>query len=169
MIRLVWALLTTRFRPRIEPLDEGVLQMRVWPNDLDFNMHVNSGRYLSLMDIGRVELFGRMRFMREVLRRGWRPINGGTMITYRRSLFLFERFVVRSRIVCWDEKWFYFEQVLERLNGELVSTANVRGLVRASDGNIAPSTFFSLMGRGDLVSPPMPSHIARWNEAEAAR
>ena len=28
--------------------------LRVWPNDLDLNLHVNNGRYLALADIGRL-------------------------------------------------------------------------------------------------------------------
>ena len=30
--------------------------MRVWPNDLDTNAHMNNGRYLTLMDLGRFDL-----------------------------------------------------------------------------------------------------------------
>jgi hypothetical protein len=28
------------------------VRLRVWPNDLDFNLHVNNSRYLALADIG---------------------------------------------------------------------------------------------------------------------
>ena len=56
LLRLVKSLLTSPLRPRIEPLEEATIGLRVWPNDLDLNMHVNSGRYLSFMDIGRVEI-----------------------------------------------------------------------------------------------------------------
>jgi acyl-CoA thioesterase FadM len=35
------------------------IRLRVWPNDLDFNLHVNNGRYLALADIGRVHWFVR--------------------------------------------------------------------------------------------------------------
>ena len=83
LLRLIKALFTSRLRPRIEPLGSSVLRMRVWPNDQDLNMHANSGRNLSFMDIGRVDLLVRMRIFRKVIRLGWRPINGGTMISYR--------------------------------------------------------------------------------------
>lgn len=169
LFRLVWALVTSRFRPNIDPLAEASLPLRVWPNDLDLNMHVSSGRYLSFMDIGRVELFARMRVMRRIFSRGWRPINAGTMITYRKSLLLFDRFIVRSKVACWDEKWMFFEHVIERPGGELVARATARGLLRGPQGNIPTSEVLDAVGRAGAVSPPIPPHIARWMEAEAAR
>ncbi|HUP47901.1 MAG TPA: acyl-CoA thioesterase [Thermoanaerobaculia bacterium] len=169
LFRLIKCLITSRFRPRIDVLGESVFRMRVWPNDLDLNMHVNSGRYGSFMDIGRVDLFVRMRVFRQVIRRGWRPINAATMISHRKSLLPFERFTVRTRILCWDEKWLYFEHLIERQDGELAAVANARGLLRGRDGNVAPPALLELVGQPGLPSPPMPLYIARWREAEAAR
>lgn len=168
LLRLLKALLTSTFRPKVEPLGTASIHMRVWPNDLDLNVHVNSGRYLTFMDIGRVELLARMRLFRKVMKQGWRPINGGTMITFRRSLLLWERFTIRTRILCWDEKWFYFEHIIERSNGELAATANARGLFRGREGNVSPARIIGLSGR-HFDSPPIPDRIVRWREAENAR
>lgn len=169
LLRLFKALFTSRFHPKIEPLGQSAIRMRVWPNDLDLNMHVNSGRYLTFMDIGRVELLARMRIFRKAMRLGWRPINGGTIITFRRSLLLWERFTLKTRILCWDEKWFYFEHIIERANGELAAISNARGLLRGREGNVAPSALIEVAGVKNLPSPPMPDVIRRWNDAEAAR
>ena len=168
LLRLLKALLTSALRPRVDPFGTAAIHMRVWPNDLDLNVHVNSGRYLTFMDIGRVELLARMRLFRKVIRQGWRPINGGTMITFRRSLLLWERFTVRTRILCWDEKWFYFEHVIERRNGELAAIANARGLFRGPGGNVSPARVIELSGR-HFDSPPLPQCIVLWREAENAR
>jgi hypothetical protein len=83
LFRLLLALLKSRFRRRLGILDECVIAMRVWPNDLDLNMHMNSGRYLSMMDVGRMEILARTRMLREVLRRGWRPMVGATVLARR--------------------------------------------------------------------------------------
>lgn len=169
LLRFLKSLVVSLFQPKLEPLGEAVVRMRVWPNDLDLNMHVNSGRYLSFMDIGRVEVIARMRVLRKALAKGWRPINGGTMITFRRSLLLWERFTVRTRILCWDEKWFYFEHVIERGNGDLAAAASARALFRGPAGNVAPAALIELAGHGEIASPPMPDHIVRWRDAESAR
>ena len=49
-------------------LDQDALQMRVWPNDIDFNFHMNNARYLSLMDFGRMHLLARVRVLEHILR-----------------------------------------------------------------------------------------------------
>ncbi len=165
LFRLIAAIILARFRKRIEAFDQARLAMRVWPNDLDLNMHVNSGRYLSFMDVGRMELLARMRLLRRAIRLGWRPLVGGAMITYRKSLLPFERFVVKSRILCWDEKWFYFEHVIVNSAGDLAAIANVRGLLRGPKGNVAPQALVDLLREG-TASPPIPDFIARWREAE---
>jgi acyl-CoA thioesterase FadM len=163
LFRLLLALLKSRFRRRLGILDECVIAMRVWPNDLDLNMHMNSGRYLSMMDVGRMETLARTRMLREVLRRGWRPMVGATFIRYRKSLLPFERFTVSSRIVCWDEKWIYFEHVLAR-RGEIAAHAYVRGLLRGREGNVRPYQLLALAGKPMLISPPMPDALAAWRD-----
>jgi acyl-CoA thioesterase FadM len=165
LLRLMKALLFARFRKKIDPFDQARIAMRIWPNDLDLNMHANSGRYLSFMDIGRMELLARMRLLRRVLKLGWRPLVGGAMITYRKSLLPFERFVVKSRILGWDEKWFYFEHVIVNSHGDLSAIASVRGLLRGPKGNVPPQALVDLAGDG-LASPPIPEFLARWREAE---
>ena len=161
LFRFLLAIFKSRFRPRLGILDDCVITMRVWPNDLDLNMHMNSGRYLSMMDIGRVEILARTRMLRPALKRGWRPMVGATFIRYKKSLLPFERFTVRSRVVCWDEKWIYFEHILER-RGEVASQAYVRGLLRGPNGNVRPAELLELAGIPEMVSPPMPEAVAAW-------
>ena len=161
LFRFLFAIFKSSFRRRLGVLDDCVITMRVWPNDLDLNMHMNSGRYLSMMDIGRVEILARMGMLRRVLKRGWRPMVGATFIRYKKSLLPFERFIVRSRIVCWDEKWLYFEHILER-RGEVASQAYVRGLLRGANGNVRPAELLELAGIPEMASPPMPEAVVAW-------
>jgi acyl-CoA thioesterase FadM len=161
LFRFLFAIFKSRFRRRTGVLDECVIAMRVWPNDPDLNMHMNSGRYLSMMDVGRVEILARTRMLRDVMARGWRPMVGATFIRYRKSLLPFERFTIRSRIVCWDEKWLYFEHILER-RGEVASQAYVRGVLRGKSGNVRPAEILALAGVPDLASPPMPEAVRAW-------
>ncbi len=54
-LRLVGYLLTARGRPAIAlPGEISVLRFRAWLWDLDLSLHMNNGRYLSLMDLGRL-------------------------------------------------------------------------------------------------------------------
>ena len=161
LLRFLLAVFKSRFRKRLGILDDCVIDMRVWPNDLDLNMHMNSGRYLSLMDIGRVEILARTRMLRPVLQRGWRPLVSATLIRYKKSLLPFERFTIRSRVVCWDQKWIYFDHTLER-RGEVAAHAYVRGLLRGKSGNVKPHELLELAGAASMQSPEMPEDIAAW-------
>src|SRR5689334_2476912 len=165
LVRLLWALLRSQFKRRLDLLDESAVTMRVWPNDLDLNVHMNSGRYLSMMDICRVELLGRTRLLRKVFGRGWRPLAGAATIRYRRSLLPLQRFTVRTKIVCWDEKWLYYRQVIER-RGELCAVGYVRMLLRGPEGNVTPAQILEVAGKSGMQSPPMPEDLARWLAVE---
>ena len=49
-LRLIKVVLRALFARRIGILDTSRITLRVWPNDLDFNGHVNNGRFLTLAD-----------------------------------------------------------------------------------------------------------------------
>ena len=148
--------------PPLGPLDEDRLSMRVWPNDIDFNLHQNNARYLSMMDFGRMHLLARTRILDHVIRSRWTPLVGAVWMTYRRSLPLFARFTLSSRTVCWDERWFYMEQTFTGSEG-LAAVGWVKGLLRGPGGTLEPQKILDAVSPG-VVSPPMPEAIATWNE-----
>jgi acyl-CoA thioesterase FadM len=167
VFRFILVMLLSRFRPRIHPLGVSTLRFTVLPTDCDLNMHLNAGRFISFMDVSRVELLGRLRLFRKVIGMGWRPVVGGMRIRYRRSILPFHRFTVRSRVLGWDEKWCYFEHVMETKEG-LCAIAHVRGLFRDGDRSVPPREFIALTGLDLLESPPLPPEVERWRQAEDA-
>ena len=74
--RLFWTWLRARFKSPIQMGETIELVMRVWPNDLDINGHMNNGRYLTIIDLMPVEYFVRTGFARVMLRQGWRLSKG---------------------------------------------------------------------------------------------
>jgi acyl-CoA thioesterase FadM len=147
-------------------LDESVVRFRVWPNDLDTNFHMNNGRYMTLMDLGRLDLLLRNGSIRHVLREKWYPVLAGCEIRFRRPLNLFQRFEIRTRIVAWDAKWVYMEQRILR-NGDMALHAYLKGVFVAKKGGSIPITrLLGLMGISQ-ASPPMSEGLAAWIDAEA--
>lgn len=55
-LRLVWLILTQRWRSRCNILEPVDTRLRVYPNDLDVLLHVNNGVYLTYADLGRTDL-----------------------------------------------------------------------------------------------------------------
>lgn len=130
---------------RLDILGESVLHFRVWPNDIDMNFHLNDGRYVSLMGLGRADLLTRTRILRKALRRKWAPVVGGVVVRYRREIRAFERFTLRSRIVGWDEKWLYIQHIVEA-GGKMRAVAYARGVLRDRDGAVPTADVLSLAG-----------------------
>ena len=150
---------------RLGLLEESVVRYRVWPNDLDTNFHMNNGRYMTLMDLGRLDLLLRNGSIRHLLGRRWYPVLASCLIRFRRPLNLFQRFEIRTRIVAWDEKWIYLEQRMLR-GGDLVLHAYLKGVFVARAGGSVPITrLLELMGKRE-APPPMPPGLAAWIEAE---
>ena len=131
-IRLLLYLLRARWRPAIQTASEfSVLRFRAWPHDLDLSLHVNNGRYLTLMDLGRLDFMVGAGLWRAVLRERWTPIASNVLIRFRRELRLFQRFRLETRLVTWDDTFVVMEQrfVLEGgpNNGKLAAVGLFKG------------------------------------------
>lgn len=167
LFRFLRVMFASYFRSRLAPFDESTVTFRVLPHDCDLNIHLNAGRCLSFMDVARMDLIARTGLMRRLLKRGWRPIMGGCVIRYRREIRPFERFTVRSRLLGWDEKWFYLEHIAAK-GATVCAISTVRTLVRGRSGSIAPAEVLALVNAND-TSPELPEFVRRWIEAENAR
>lgn len=162
-VRIPLLALRHRLRPlpRIGVLDEDVVRMRVWPNDIDFNFHLNNSRFLSCMDYGRMHLITATGILGLATRERWMPLVGSVFVTYRRSLPLFTPFALSTRVLCWDERWVYMEQTF-RYHGGLAAVAWVKGIFRSREGNVAPQWIVDRVDPG-RTSPEMPETLAQWN------
>ncbi|GAC1516910.1 MAG: thioesterase family protein [Gemmatimonadaceae bacterium] len=155
-----------RGTPRLGLFDLSVLRLRVWPNDLDLNGHMNNGRYLAVMDLGRIDLVARMGVLPIAARHGWRPVVAAATIRFRRPLTPFARYELRTRVVCWDEKWWFMGQ--DFICGEeLAATALVRVLFRGPRGAVAPAELLAAL-QFSPTSPPEPAAVTAWRGADAA-
>jgi len=165
-IRLLASVIRALPESPLHHLDESVVTMRVWPADLDTFGHMNNGRYLTLMDLGRNNIAIRSGLAKLWLKRKWSPLLGGATIRYRRPLEPFQRYELRTRILCWDDKWFYLEQRFTR-GADVYAVAIVKALLMGPEGKVPPVEIFTSLDPA-AESPPMPDVVARWNEAEAA-
>jgi len=164
ILRMFITLVRTLFRPPMDVLDVSVVNFRVWPNDLDFNGHMNNGRYLTIMDLGRLDFVFRAGLGKYILRRSWMPLVASAKIRFRRSLAPLQKYQLHTRLLCWDDKWFILEQRF-MVNERAVAIAYVKGLFRSRRGNVPPADVLMKIGH-TLESPPFPEYIRLWLEAE---
>ena len=141
--------------------------VRVWPNDLDLNVHMNNGRYLTLMDLGRLDMMLRTGAMRLWLGRGWQPLVAVSMCRHFKALKCFQRFELRTTVLGWDEKWVYFEQRFLR-GGELYALAAVKALMAGPQGPVPTRTLFQELDFHHEFpkSPELPAWVTTWLAAE---
>jgi acyl-CoA thioesterase FadM len=169
-LRLFWVSLRARFLERCHPLGPCSTRFIVWPTDLDVFMHMNNGRYLSIMDLGRVDLLIRSGLMKLIRRAGYHPVIAAETIRFRRPLRLFQRFEIETRVIGWDDKAFLMQQrFLRRKRRDGTMRVIAEGIVRArfvlkGEGAIPASDFLALTGQPHTPSPQIPAWVAEWNE-----
>jgi len=110
IFRTMFHALLSRFGARLGHWDVARTRFRVMPTDLDILKHMNNGVYLSIADIGRFDLLRRNGVWAIFAGRGWYPVVASETISFRKSLELWQPFVVESRILGFDEKAVYVEQ-----------------------------------------------------------
>jgi acyl-CoA thioesterase FadM len=131
--RLLWLLLTTAFRPRLSlPREASVLPFRVWPHDLDTSLHMNNGRYWTLMDLGRTDLMLRSGLWRAVLKHRWVPVVNAGTIRFRREVRLFRPFRLETTIQCWSENWLVMQHRILTTGRDGAEIVAAVALVRAA-------------------------------------
>jgi acyl-CoA thioesterase FadM len=161
-LRLI-ALMLFRDRRRVDLLATTRMRLRAWPTDLDFNGHVNNGRYLMLADLARIDWFLRTGIMQIALRRGAFPVVGDVMAKFRRDLRLFQSFEIHSRLLGWDERWGFLEHRFVR-DGRVIGVVAIRGMFRGRDGQLSPGQLLSALQKS-TASPPLPEWLSTWHRS----
>jgi acyl-CoA thioesterase FadM len=115
--------------------------------DLDFNLHMNNGRYFSVMDLGRFDLMLRAGQFYRLFRSGYYPVVLSESIVFQKSLTYRQRYEVRSSLTAWDEKFIYMTQEFISADAT-VASANVRFCFkrRGHRGIVPVDEIFALVG-----------------------
>ena len=108
IFRMLWVIVRSLFMERMDKGNyKSSLALRVLPNDIDINLHMNNGRYLTICDLNRVDWFARSGLLKAMFKRGWIPVIAEHTMTYKKPLDIFQRYVVKLEVMSWDEKYFY--------------------------------------------------------------
>lgn len=167
-LRLLMLWIKMPWLPKLSnPLDIGLLRMRVLPNDLDIYLHMNNGRYLSIMDLGRFYITVKTGLLKLTVKNQWAPLLGSVKIHFLKPLTVFQKFELSTQVVYWDEKWFYIEQKIVS-NEKLCAVALMKILFIGKEGKIAPQQIIERMPNA-VERPTMPDVVKHWQAAENER
>ncbi len=167
-LRLFWTLIRTRRLPRIDMRDELERTFRVLPNDLDINRHMNNGRYLTMIDLMVIEYFARTGFLSVLMKNRWRPVAGGSVITYRHELKLGQRYKLRFRWDGSDEFWNYLHFDFVTLEGRICASGYTKGAATSGGGLVPNEVAFQKLGKDFAAKPALPQAVMHWINSEKA-
>ncbi len=88
------------------------------------------------------------------------------MITYKKSIRAFSKVTLRTRLLCWDDRRFYLEQIFY-VNQEIYAHAYVEGSIRSPRGFLKPTEVFLDSGVKE-TSPEFPDAIQLWIAARVS-
>ncbi len=166
IFRLLAVVFGAMLRPKLGLAEVSALGFRVWPLDLDLNLHMTNSRYMALMDLGRTDLILRAGAWREMRRQKLGVVLGGAAMRFRRPLAPFARFTLATRLLGWDERWMYVEQVFTGPQGVVCSAAMRAAFVKA--GRLVPPEPVLEAAVPGLTKLPAPAWAADWAEVEKA-
>jgi YbgC/YbaW family acyl-CoA thioester hydrolase len=165
LLRTLLLLFTSSRRPPLSVWDASSLPLRVLPTDVDIAVHVNNGMYFSLMDLGRFDLMVRSGVFKKMRRRGWSPVAAGETISFRKSLQLWQRYTIETRIVGLDAKAIYFEQRMVA-DGEIYARAHIATRLVSKGRPVSQEEIIAEFGEPP-VGLELPEWIHEWRENNA--
>ncbi len=165
----LWHYLFTKQKKRLtkdEVLAPCYVKGIVLPSDIDLWWHMNNSKYLREMDFGRITLLCEKFVRRALSRLKARFALSAISIRYRRSLLLWQRFTIQTKVLCWKDDGIYFEQRFVGNSDKFIyAIALAKMVVRGQGVNI--NTVMENIVEGSFPSPPPPPEVKGWMESIA--
>ena len=147
---------------RIKFSETSKLSFTVLPFDCDINLHMTNSRYPAFMDLARTYMISEVGVMKKFLKLKWMPIVNASELTFFREIKPFEKFEIETKMVGWDEKYYYIEHRFITARG-LHCIAHVRGVFVCKGKQVPIKDLVREAGHiGD--DPEMPSEVVKWIE-----
>ncbi len=165
-IRVFLAASRAMRQPPLAPGETHAIRTRCWPWDIDPFMELNNGRSLTLMDIGRISMFARLRLRAHLAERGLRLTMAGSRVQYRARVLPFAGMEIRSRVIGSDARFLYVEH-LTLTRGKPAHHALYRVAIVGPDGIVPTEVGLAGLDHpGWRASPP--DWALGWAAAENA-
>ena len=166
IFRTLLILLKARRRPRTSIFDAAEITLRALPTDVDILRHINNGQYFSLFDLGRYDLMARSGFWQGANAKGWYPVVQSELITFRKSVNLWKKFQIYTKLIGMDEKCFYIEHRVV-LDGEIYVRGLVAGRLLSKKGPVSNAEILALAAEiGHEVPEPfeVSDELKEWRQ-----
>ncbi|MCL1051317.1 thioesterase family protein [Shewanella abyssi] len=161
--RLFWLFAwRTRHCNKIGFLGTSKLTFRALPSDCDINFHLTNSRYPAFMDLARTYMMAEMGSLKRFIKLGWMPIINAAAFTYIRDIKPWAKFEIETKLVGWDEKYFYIEQRFVSERG-LHCIALVRGVFICKRKQVPIADMLQEVNFNEPM-PEMPAEVVKWKQ-----
>ncbi|MBX3311906.1 MAG: acyl-CoA thioesterase [Microbacteriaceae bacterium] len=146
--------------PKLSYQEVSRVNFRVLPTDLDVLGHMNNGRFLTLMDLGRVAMMSQTGMWKRLRELDWYPVVVQQTITYRKSLNPWVKYQLETKFHGIDEKSVYLEQRFV-VDGEIYAKAFIRArFLSKKTGTLRTKELMEGLNYPD--APTVPKYISDW-------
>src|SRR5262245_12352047 len=149
-------------KSKVDLLATTVVRLLVWPNDLDYNLHVNNGRYLALAQISGAHWFVRTGSLGIARQHKAFPVIGDAFAKFRHDPKVFQTFEIHTRVIGWDSKWVFFEHRFVRKD-RVIGVVAGRAVLKAQSGPIDLQIVSAELGHS-APSPELPEWAKRFDQ-----
>jgi len=166
--RTLLHLFLSRFGARLGHYDVARTRFITLPTDQDILRHMNNGVYLSIMDVARFDMLMRNGVWDIFKQRGWYPVVVSETISFRKSLQMWQKFTIESRILGFDAKAVYVEQRFVRPDAdgkpEIYAQGFIRGrFLKRGGGVVSIEELLEAIG-GPPSSVTVPDWLLAWSD-----
>ena len=159
-LRFIYVLILSLLSRRRGLMDDFELNFTAIPLiDTDFS-RLFTQTYALYMGLARWNFLFNSEFKTAALKNGWVPVTTAETMTYRRSVKVFNRVKLITKLLHWNDRRFYLEHTFY-VNGEVYAHTYVEGLVRGPGGHLKPREVFQALGV-TRESPPLPPRLQGW-------
>lgn len=149
-------------KTHLDPTGDFVIKLRALPFDCDANMHLTNSRYFSFGDLGRIDMMLKTKLGSVALKKRWLGVVNAQSVTYIRPIKPMAKVELHSKLLGWDEKYWYFEHRFIG-NNTLYATILVRGVFLKGKKPVPMSELLSLVDH-DHPSPELPMRVTHWKQ-----
>ena len=145
-LRFLWYIIRGKFLTRRPPTVHGEteLQLRCWPDDVDFNSHMGNSSYNKVCDFARYHHLCAMGFGQIS------GANGGVYMRFKRSIQPMQPYSLRTRVIAWGAKWLLIEHRFIA-DGRVKAAGIVKVAVMQGGSLLAPLKALHSLGYTDAA------------------
>ena len=151
------------YKSRTSLTTETELRSIVLPTDIDLLGHMNNSRYLREFDFGRTDWICSNGIALGMFPSRSIPCHvvSAVSVRFRRSLCLFQVFVIKTRMLSWDDCSFYLEQRIVDQSGFVCTVM----LCKMAFPGVTPQGIVDELEGKPVTRPSIPPEVSSWIES----